>query len=71
MSNVKLLDGYWRDLILDFEGNQKLDSALVICYPKAPFFAINHVADTQTSHDKAPSCSEKQKPCLPQKKFPL
>src|SRR5690554_1939632 len=51
MSNIQMLERFWRDLALSFQGAQKLDGALAVCYPKTPFFAINHVTDIKVKEE--------------------
>jgi GNAT superfamily N-acetyltransferase len=53
MSKLVLLEQFWRDLVLNFSGSKKLDDAIAISYPKAPFFAVNHVADIKAKEDTA------------------
>ncbi|MCW4024119.1 MAG: GNAT family N-acetyltransferase [Candidatus Bathyarchaeota archaeon] len=53
MSNLASLEQFWCDLVLNFRGSKKLDDAIAISYPKAPFFAVNHVADVKAKEESS------------------
>jgi hypothetical protein len=53
MSKLASLEQFWRDLVLNFSGSKKLNEAIAISYPKAPFFAVNHIADVKATEKTA------------------
>ncbi len=53
MSNIVKLEKFWRDLILAFSSTENLRDAIIVCYPKAPFFAVNHAAAVNVHEEKA------------------
>ena len=55
MANTVKLERFWLDLISAFSFTERLDGAAVVCYPKVPFFVINHAADVRVNEDEAPN----------------
>lgn len=53
MGNVGVLEDFWSRLVLAFPSSSRLDDAVVVCYPKVPFFAVNHAAQVTATDNSA------------------
>ncbi len=58
-------------MLLAFSGAERFEDSILICYPKAPFFVVNHVSAVNTKEEQLPALLDKAETCFRSKKVPF